>query len=200
VPRPYDPEVRRHELRYTAATLAIGCLAGAGTTALALHGGTAMTTARPTALALLVEATAFVLAFDLYFYALHRLLHTRLLRRVHAVHHRSRTPTVLTALAFHPLEGALIIAFTPLVVWLVPLHLASLGVGAAFLSASLLLAHCGREPFPAAWRRVPPLAWYVTPSVHQRHHAEPDCNFGATFVVLDRLCGTLRVARPPASH
>jgi len=197
---PHAARTRRRELRLTACTLVMGCVAGAVMTVLAMHELIEVETAMPPALTLVIEATLFVVAFDLYFYGLHRLLHTRFLWRVHALHHRSRAPTVWTALAFHPLEGALIIAFTPLVTWLVPLHLASLVAGGAFLSASLVLAHCGREPFPASWRRVPPLAWYVTPSVHARHHVEPDCNYGATLVMFDRLCRTLRVARPPAPH
>lgn len=184
--------IRRRELGLTSCTLALGCVAGAAIAALAQHGVVEVRTSMPPVGTFVAEAAAFVLAFDLYFYGLHRLLHTRPLRRVHALHHGSRAPTVLTALAFHPLEGALILAFTPLAVWLVPFHLVSLVAASAFLGASLVLAHCGREPFPSSWRRVPPLAWYVTPSVHGRHHVEPDCNYGATLILLDRLCGTLR--------
>lgn len=134
--------------------------------------------------------------FDAYFYALHRLLHTRVLyRAIHVVHHRSRAPSVLTALAFHPVEGLLIIAFMPTAMCLVPIHLASLVVTAGLLSGSILLAHSRWDVFPVWWDRAPVLNWYVTPRLHHAHHARRNCNYSATLSIFDRTFGTLGAAR-----
>jgi sterol desaturase/sphingolipid hydroxylase (fatty acid hydroxylase superfamily) len=137
----------------------------------------------------------YVLLFDAYFYGLHRLLHTRLLfRLIHVVHHRSRTPTITTALAFHPVEAVLVLGFMPVAMWLVPIHLASLVVVSVFLGGSILLAHGGYEIFPAWWEGIPVLGWYVTPRVHDAHHRRRDCNFSATLSLFDRVFGTAAVS------
>jgi Delta7-sterol 5-desaturase len=174
-------------------TLAIVLAIGAGTTVLVVEGMLPLATTRPTLPIFVLEVAGYVLLFDAYFYGLHRLLHTRpLYRRVHAAHHRSTAPTVLTGLAFHPLEALLIIAFLPAALWLVPIHLISVGVVTVFLSGSILLAHCGREVFPVAWQRSPWLRWYVTPRVHEAHHRRRTCNYGATLALFDQVFGTLR--------
>jgi sterol desaturase/sphingolipid hydroxylase (fatty acid hydroxylase superfamily) len=185
------PGAARHDLRYSVATLVLGTAMGVGTTLLVLYGAIPLATGRPSARAFAGELVAYVLCFDAYFYGLHRLLHTpALYRTVHAVHHRSTAPTVLTALAFHPLEALLIIGFLPAAMCLVPIHLVSLAVVSAFLSGSILLAHCGYEVFPRWWSQVPVLNWYVTPRLHDAHHVRRDCNYSATFSVFDHLFGT----------
>jgi sterol desaturase/sphingolipid hydroxylase (fatty acid hydroxylase superfamily) len=188
----------RHDVRFSALTLLVGAALGVVTTRLVLDGAITLSTANPSAARFAFEVGLYVLLFDAYFYGLHRLLHTRpLFRRVHAVHHRSRTPSVFTALAFHPLEALAILGFVPAALWLLPIHLLSLAVVSAFLSGSLLLAHAARDPFPSWWHRTPGLRTYVTPRVHHAHHARRDCNYSATFMLFDRLFGTLRVEAPP---
>lgn len=188
------------DLRHTMTTVALGTLTGFGTTLLVLDGVIPLATEWPSVPQLVREVVVYVVLFDAYFYALHRLLHTRLLfRAIHVVHHRSRAPGVLTALAFHPLEALSIIAFMPAAMFLLPTHLASLAVTVAFLSGSILLAHCGWEVFPAWWYRVPLLNLYVTPRLHDVHHVRRNCNYSATLTIFDRLFGTLgEVRRRPA--
>jgi Delta7-sterol 5-desaturase len=189
-----------HDLRHTIVTLALVTATGAATTFLVLGGALGVVTERPTGLVFAGEVLAYVLLFDAYFYALHRLLHTRVLyRRIHAVHHRSTAPTALTAFAFHPLETLLIIGFMPVAMWLVPIHLASLAVVSAFLSGSIVLAHCGHEVLPDWWQRVPVLNWYVTSRIHHAHHRRRDCNYSATLSIFDRAFGTLRSDDVPDS-
>lgn len=187
----------RHDLRHSIATLVVGTVTGVVTTFLVLEGVIPLATEWPTGRTLALELLLYVVLFDAYFYGLHRLLHTRVLyRTVHAVHHRSTAPTVLTALAFHPLEGLLLVAFMPVVMRLIPIHLTSLAAVGAFLSGSILLAHSGYEVFPRWWQRVPVLNWYVTPRVHDAHHVRRDCNYSATLSIFDRAFGTLRVDVP----
>ena len=201
------PEARSLDARYSLATLLLGTAMGVATTWLVLAGTMTVPTTLPAPGRFAVEVLVYVLLFDAYFYGLHRLLHTRaLFRTIHAVHHRSASPTVMTALAFHPLEALLILGFMPAAMWLIPIHLVSLAVVSAFLSASILLAHAARDPFPTWWQRVPLLGWYVTPRVHHAHHARRDCNYSATFSLFDRAFGTLQtdgpmllgVRRPPS--
>jgi Delta7-sterol 5-desaturase len=194
-----DPNAVRHEVRYAISTLVLATATGVMAAVLILEGVIPLATDVPSRGAFARELITYVLLFDAYFYGLHRLLHTRVLyRRIHAVHHRSSAPTVLTALAFHPMEALLLAAFMPAAMWLMPIHLASLAVVCAFLSGSILLAHCGYEVFPNWWQRVPLLNWYVTPRVHDAHHVWRNCNYSATLSVFDRAFGTLRsdLARP----
>jgi len=186
------PKARRHDRRHATATLVLGTVVGAITTMLVQAGVVPLPTGWPSGRAFVGEAVIYVALFDAYFYGLHRLLHTRVLyRTIHAVHHRSTAPTVVTALAFHPLEALLVFGFMPVAMWLLPIHLASLAAVSVFLSGSILLAHCGFEVFPSWWDRVPVLNWYVTPRVHDAHHGRRDCNYSATISLFDRVFGTL---------
>jgi len=167
---------------------------GTATTLLVRDGVIPLALDRPAIATFGVEVALYVLLFDAYFYALHRLLHRRFLfRHIHAVHHRSRAPTIATALAFHPVEAVLVLGFMPVAMWLVPIHLASLVAVTVFLGGSILLAHCGWEVFPASWERTRLLGWYVTPRVHDAHHRRRDCNFSATLSVFDRAFRTAAV-------
>jgi sterol desaturase/sphingolipid hydroxylase (fatty acid hydroxylase superfamily) len=187
----------QHDLRRSLATLALVTVLGAATTVLVLAGVLDVATERPAGLAFAGEVLAYVLLFDAYFYVLHRVLHTRALyRSIHAVHHRSTAPTVLTAFAFHPVEALLIIAFMPAAMSLIPIHLVSLVVVSTFLSGSIVLAHCGHDVFPEWWQRIPVLNWYVTPRIHEAHHRRRDCNYSATLSIFDRAFGTLRLDVP----
>lgn len=199
-PEVSDVGVRRHEAVYAVSSVAVTAAVGLGASLLVGGGQVALRTAWPPAGRLLVEVAAFVLLFDLYFYALHRLLHTDwLYRRVHAVHHRSTSPTALTALCFHPAEAAALVLFFPTATWLLSLHLPSVAVATVFLSGSIALAHCGYELFPGWWHRVPVLDWYVTPLVHDTHHTDERCNYGATLSLFDRVFGTFAL-RPEAFY
>jgi sterol desaturase/sphingolipid hydroxylase (fatty acid hydroxylase superfamily) len=188
-----DASIRRYEGRNALSTLGIAVVLSLGTLALARAGALAASFALPAPELLAVEWGLFVFAFDFYFYGLHRLLHTRPLSRVHAVHHRSRAPGVLTALSFHPLEALLLLLYMPLVMLLFPIHLWSALLGGVVLAASIALAHCGREVFPRWWHDIPVLRWIATPLVHDTHHTDSRCNFSATTSIPDLLFGTYRL-------
>ena len=166
---------------------------GAATTLLVREGTMPLALDPPTIGTFVAETVLYVVLFDTYFYALHRLLHTRLLfRRIHAVHHRSRAPTIATALAFHPVEAALVLGFMPVAMQFVPIHLISLVAVGVFLGGSILLAHCGWDVVPTSFERM--LGWYVTPRVHDAHHRRRDCNYSATLSLFDRALGTAAVS------
>ncbi len=183
----------RFERRQAAWTALVYGGVAAATTLLVRAGLLPVTTALPSPGTLALEVVVFVLIFDFYFYGAHRLMHTRALARIHAVHHRSRAPRPLTAVSFHPLEALLLLIYMPLAMAVLPMHLASALVGGSFLAGSILLAHCGREIFPRWWHETPILRWIATPLVHDTHHAACDVNFSATTSIPDRLFGTYRL-------
>ncbi len=183
----------RHELFFSMLTAGVGLCMGAAATFLVRAGVIPMAVGPLTVRSVVFEVVVYVVLFDAYFYALHRLLHVRAMyQRIHVVHHRSTCPTLLTALAFHPVEALAIMSFMPVTMCLIPIHLASLVIVSAFLSGSILLAHSGHEVFPRWWQKVPLLNWYVTPRVHDAHHKRRDCNYSATLSIFDRAFGTLR--------
>ena len=136
----------------------------------------------------------YMFAQDSWFYWSHRAMHhiPRLFRLAHAVHHESRPPTVWTAMSFHPLEalsGAIVI---PILVFIVPIHLAMLGVVLTAATVMGVINHMGWEVFPRRFVHSMLGQWVITASHHERHHEEYRCNFGLYFRLWDRLCGTDR--------
>lgn len=185
-----------HDLKYSAITGVIGLILGSGMTVLVRAGIVAMATEPLTVLTCLFEVVAYIVLFDGYFYAVHRFLHTKwMFRKIHVVHHKSTSTTVLTALAFHPVEALMITGFIPVAMCLFPIHLFSLVVVSVFLSGSLLIAHSGYDVFPPWFAKVPLLNIYVTPRVHEEHHKRANCNYSATISIYDWLFGTLRRER-----
>ena len=135
----------------------------------------------------------YLFAHDTWFYWTHRLMHRPVwFRLAHAVHHDSKPPTAWTAMSFHPVEavtGAIVI---PALVFLMPIHIAMLGLVLAIMTLMGVTNHMGWEMFPR-WLVHSRLGnWLITASHHERHHEEYKCNFGLYFRIWDRLCGTDR--------
>ncbi len=135
----------------------------------------------------------YLLAHDSWFYWTHRWMHRpRPFRIAHAVHHASRPPTAWAAMSFHPVEaltGALVI---PALVFIIPIHVAMLGLVLTIMTVMGITNHMGWEMFPRALVHGPLGQWLITASHHERHHAEYRCNYGLYFRHWDRLCGTDR--------
>lgn len=140
-----------------------------------------------------VSLLLYLFAHDTWFYWTHRLMHRpRWFRIAHAVHHDSRPPTAWAAMSFHPVEavtGAIVI---PLLVFVIPIHVAMLGAVLAIMTVMGVTNHMGWEMFPRALVHSRLGAWLITASHHQRHHEHYKCNYGLYFRFWDRLCGTDR--------
>ena len=140
-----------------------------------------------------VSVLAYMVAHDAWFYWTHRWMHRpRPFRIAHAVHHASRPPTAWAAMAFHPYEaltGAFVI---PVLLFLIPIHVAMLGVVLAIMTIMGVTNHMGWEMFPRWLIHGPAGNFLITASHHQRHHGEYRCNYGLYFRFWDRLCGTDR--------
>ncbi|WP_058834501.1 sterol desaturase family protein [Luteimonas abyssi] len=152
-----------------------------------------------------LEIALLFLWNELHFYACHRLLHTRPLRRVHAHHHRSHVPTPFSTYAFHPVEAAML-GSVPLLPMLAhdfsPWALLALPVMSIALNA---FGHSNYE----IGRRRPATGWAAASRRHQQHHAHYHGNFGFLLGAFDRWFGTALpdrdtpprpVRTPPASH
>ncbi len=143
----------------------------------------------------LVTFLAGWVGFEVYYYALHRAMHTRALIRFHREHHESHVNTPMTAFSMSLAEG---------LGWIVgyvapPLLLALLGapVSVAGFAAYLIynywgniIGHVNVEVVPASvGRRANSWAMHAI-TYHALHHARytGHYGFGATF--MDRLFGT----------
>lgn len=133
----------------------------------------------------------YLFAHDTWFYWTHRWMHRpRLFRLAHAVHHASRPPTAWAAMAFHPIEALTGAVVIPLLVFVIPIHVAALGLVLAVMTVMGVTNHMGWEVFPAFMWRGPLGAWLITASHHQRHHERYGCNYGLYFRFWDRVCRT----------
>jgi Delta7-sterol 5-desaturase len=139
----------------------------------------------------LASMLLIVLAHDTWFYWTHRALHQpRWFAAVHGRHHQSRHPTPWAAYAFHPVEALVQALFLPLWLWLVPTHVAVVGLFLLHMILRNAIGHCAHELFPWGWVRRGPLAWITPVSHHHFHHARNRGNYGLYFRWWDRLCGT----------
>ncbi len=137
----------------------------------------------------------FVMLFlhDTWFYWTHRWMHLpRPFRLAHAVHHASRPPTAWAAMSFHPLEALTGAVVVPALVFIVPVHVAVLGMVLLVMTVMGITNHMGWEMFPRALVHSRAGNWLITASHHHRHHEQYKCNFGLYFRFWDRLCGTDR--------
>jgi sterol desaturase/sphingolipid hydroxylase (fatty acid hydroxylase superfamily) len=194
------PQIRR-EIGWSLLSAAIyGVPAGVAAWGWAEHGWTEVYT-RWDAYPLWwlpLSVLAYLLLHDSWFYWTHRLLHRpRWFRLAHAVHHASRPPTAWAAMSFHPLEGMLGAVVIPTLVFIVPIHVAMLGLVLAVMTVMGVTNHMGWEMFPQALLRSKAGEWLITASHHQRHHESYRCNYGLYFRLWDRLCGTDRGLTSP---
>ncbi len=140
-----------------------------------------------------VSLLLYLALHDTWFYWTHRLLHRPAwFRAAHAVHHASRPPTAWAAMSFHPLEAISGTVVIPALVFVIPIHVAVLGLVLAIMTMMGVTNHMGWELFPRALVRSRLGGWLITASHHQRHHDEYRCNYGLYFRHWDRLCGTDR--------
>ncbi|MFO7568127.1 MAG: sterol desaturase family protein [Enhygromyxa sp.] len=128
---------------------------------------------------------------DLWFYGVHRLLHTRwLFQRVHSVHHRSVDLNPFSSYSFHAVEALLLTGWLIPVALFVPLPLPVLMAAQVVGLANNVMAHLGHELLPSWWTRAPLLRWTNTATFHALHHQRFNGNYGLFSRVWDRLLGT----------
>lgn len=140
---------------------------------------------------LIGSAVVFILAYDTYFYWLHRFMHLKkVFPLVHRLHHTSHTPSPWAILAFHPLEAILEFMIYPMVIFLIPLHPYAVGFFVFHNIVLNTLGHAGYEVVPRSFFRNPILGIGLTVTHHDMHHSKVRCNYGIYFNIWDRIMGT----------
>ena len=133
----------------------------------------------------------YLLVHDTWFYWTHRWMHRpREFRLAHAVHHASRPPTAWAAMSFHPLEAITGAVVIPALVFVIPIHVAMLGVVLLVMTVMGVTNHMGWEMFPRWLVHSRVGQWLITASHHQLHHERYSCNYGLYFRFWDRICKT----------
>ncbi len=132
-----------------------------------------------------------IVSHDAYFYWTHRLMHLpAVIKRTHALHHRSVNPTPWTAYAFDPIEAATHALFVPLYLLVFPMHGLAMFLFLAHMIIRNAVGHSGYELFPRSWAVHPILGAITHVTHHDMHHAGGRHNFGLYFTWWDRLMGT----------
>ncbi|MGD9809911.1 MAG: sterol desaturase family protein [Sphingobium sp.] len=191
--RGLEPQMRR-EVGWSLASAAIyGVPAGVVAWGWQAHGWTRIYT-DISALPLWywpVSILLYLAAHDTWFYWTHRLMHRPWWFRVaHAVHHDSRPPTAWAAMSFHPWEAITGAVVIPALVFIIPIHVAALGMVLAIMTVMGITNHMGWEMFPRALVHGRAGRWLITASHHHRHHQTYRGNYGLYFRFWDRVCGT----------
>jgi Delta7-sterol 5-desaturase len=138
-----------------------------------------------------VSVAAFLVAHDTWFYWTHRLMHRPYwFKLAHAVHHESRPPTAWAAMSFHPWEAITGAVIIPLLVFLIPIHVAALGVVLTIMTVMGITNHMGWELFPKVMVNGVLGRLLITATHHQKHHDKYRGNYGLYFRFWDKICGT----------
>jgi len=129
---------------------------------------------------------------ELYFFAVHRLLHwAPLYRSVHIWHHRSVLTTPYSAYSFHPVESFLLGAVMPVALLFLAFSPWAL-LGLTVMSLLLNVAgHLPREQLRVPWTFTKAQSRH-----HNRHHREFNTHFGFSFTPLDRWLGAAEGKSP----
>jgi lathosterol oxidase len=118
-------------------------------------------------------------------YWAHRLLHhPAFYKRFHLPHHRFRTPSPWTSMAFHPLDSFAQAAPHHLLVFILPLHVSVYAFFVMFLQVWSTFIH----------ERVTWVRWGAInhTSLHTLHHKANKYNYGQFFTFCDRFFGTYK--------
>lgn len=188
-PRPLPPGQVRQEIRRSLGSVLVFGIGLVVPWAM-LHWGWARLALDASWPRVLLEMAVLLAWNELHFYANHRLLHTRWLRRFHLPHHRSQVTTPFATYSFHPLE-AMLLGSVPLLPML--LHDFSLFALLSLPVMSLVLNNLGHSNYEFS-SRMPARGWRAASRRHHLHHVCYHGNYGFLFNGFDRWFGTALTA------
>lgn len=132
------------------------------------------------------EAVGILAVYDVLYYLMHRFPFHQwsVLKRVHAVHHRARSPIALDSLFLHPVEGLLGLTLLVLCTWIVgPVHVYAFGVCFFVYSWLNIIIHAGVA--------LPVPYFGMLARKHHTHHASmKGGNYASITPLPDILFGT----------
>lgn len=139
---------------------------------------------------LIATVPLLLILHDTYFYWMHRLMHLPFFfRRIHRLHHLSKTPSSWAAYSFSVGEAVVMTLFVPFIILIMPVHPVALFVFLAIMIVRNAMGHSGVEFHPRFWVDSP-LDLLTTVTHHDLHHQRFDGNYGLYFTWWDRLMGT----------
>ncbi len=132
--------------------------------------------------------------FEIWFYATHRLFHTKALFFIHKQHHVAKVTSPLTAMSFSVLERLILVSggMGGLMIFSSWIPLANLGV-ALYLTINYflnLLAHLNIEIIPPRILNFSIGRALNTPTYHALHHARNKGHYGLFTPCLDWIFDT----------
>lgn len=144
--------------------------------------------------AILVQVLAIVLLDDAFFYAGHRLLHENkfLFRKIHAIHHRVRSPQALDYFYVHPVEwmiGGIGIPIAIMALYFVfgMVSFYAVFIFGVFKTIHELDIHSGIRSY---FSELKYLRWIGSAEHHGAHHSKFNGNYASSFKFWDKLLGT----------
>lgn len=120
-----------------------------------------------------------------YFYWMHRLLHTNLFYRFHALHHRNTDIGPWSGLSMHPIEHGFYFG-TALIHFAVATHPVHLVAHLMFYALLAITSHSGFEGMKIRNKKRVHLGNFH----HQIHHRYFEVNYGTLDVPWDKLFGS----------
>jgi sterol desaturase/sphingolipid hydroxylase (fatty acid hydroxylase superfamily) len=132
--------------------------------------------------------------FELWFYATHRLMHTKALFFIHKQHHIAHVSDPLAAVSFSFMERTVLsiggVAIPAVFSHWVPISLAGF-VGYWIINLIFnVIGHMNVEVLPHAATKSPTRFVFGSVTFHSMHHARLKGHYGLFTTVLDRLLGT----------
>jgi len=142
---------------------------------------------------LFLSIALYLFLHDTYFYWTHRLMHRpRIFPVVHKVHHESRQPTPWAGFSFHPWESFVGAIILPILVFLIPIHVAAILFILVLMTVVSVTNHSGYELMPDSWLRGFVGHHWISAAHHNLHHQNYNHNFALYFRFWDKLMGTDR--------
>jgi sterol desaturase/sphingolipid hydroxylase (fatty acid hydroxylase superfamily) len=135
-----------------------------------------------------------MLGFQIFYYGLHRAMHTRALVRFHRWHHKSRVTTPLSGQSMSPVEAVLWAvgyALLPaLFSQLVPISFEGWAAYIAFNIFGNIVGHSNAELVPVMPLQRTQALFSNTFTFHALHHARWTGHYSFQAALMDRLFGT----------
>ncbi len=139
------------------------------------------------ALSLVIQLLAFTAFYETYSYFIHRLLHLKIFRSVHFVHHKSVRVTPWSAYCVHPIEAAFIAFSAPIFMYLFPMSLSVILTFHVIGMAFTMLLHSN---FSFDRKTIASKMVNTYTTGHALHHHKGSVNYGFVSPLWDMLFKT----------
>lgn len=138
-----------------------------------------------------VSVVVYLFIHDLYYYWLHKWMHTsKFLRKYHMAHHQSVNTTAFTSFSFHPVESVFQAIIFPAIVMVLPMSVLAVMITLFLMTLSAIINHAGVEIYPSRKKFKFFQKHIIGATHHDHHHRNLKKNFGLYFTFWDRIMKT----------